>query len=57
MYKIINVELTSCDTHVYAFNSSDLLSAIGKFSAVIESQNSSINSEFLVVNTQTSLLG
>ena len=57
MHKMLNVKLDSCDTKVYAFNSSDPLPVLGKFTALIESKCSSMNSEFLVVNDKTSLLG
>ena len=55
--KMCNVNLQSCDTRVYAYNSSDPPPVLGKFSAVVESKCSAVQSEFLVVYSQHSLLG
>ena len=55
--KMCDVNLRSCDTRVYACNSSDPLPVLGKFSALVESKCSAIQSEFLVVNSKTTLLG
>ncbi|XP_067026640.1 uncharacterized protein [Acropora muricata] len=55
--KAFGVVLQSCDTKVYAFNSCDPLPVKGKFSAPVESKCSTVNAEFLVVESQTSLLG
>ena len=46
-----------CGTRVYAFNSSAPLPMIGKFSALTESKCSTVDAEFLVVESGTSLLG
>ena len=49
--------LEPCDTKVYAFNSSKPLSVLGKFKALVESKYRSVDSEFLVVDGKTCLLG
>ena len=51
------VDLQPCDTRVYAFNLCDPITAICKFSALVESKCSAVNAEFLVVESQSSLLG
>ena len=55
--KVFGVDLQPCGTRVYAFNLSTLLPVIGKFSALIESKCSAVDAEFLVVESETSLLG
>ena len=55
--KVFGVDLQYCGTRVYAFNSSDPLPVIGKFSALIKSRCSAVDAEFLVVESETSLLG
>ena len=55
--KVFGVDLQPCGTRVYAFNSSAPLLVIGKFSALIESKCSAVNAEFVVVESETSLLG
>ena len=55
--KMCNVSLQTCDTRVYAYNSSDPLPVLGKFSALVESKCNTVKSEFLVINSQTSFLG
>ena len=55
--KVFGVDLQPCGTRVYAFNSSAPLPMIGKFSALIESKCSAVDAEFLVVDSETSLLG
>ena len=55
--KVFGVDLQHCGTRVYAFNSSDPLPVIGKFSALIKSRCSAVDAEFLVVESETSLLG
>ena len=55
--KVCGVDLQPCGTRVYAFNSSAPLPVIGKFSALIESNCSAVDAEFLVVDSETSLLG
>ena len=55
--KVFGVDLQPCGTRVYAFNSSAPLPMIGKFSALIESKCSAVDAEFLVVESETSLLG
>ena len=55
--KVFGVDLQPCGTRVYAFNSSAPLPVIGKFSALIESKCSAVDAEFLVVESETSLLG
>ena len=57
MSNMIGIKLQPCDTKVYAFNSSDPLPVLGKFTALVESKCNAINSKILVVNSQTSLLG
>ena len=54
---MLGIRIEPCDTKVYAFNSSEPLAVLGKFKALVESKCSSINSEFLVVDGKTSLLG
>ena len=54
--RAFGVVLQSCHTKVYAFNSCDPLSVKGKFSALVEPKCSAVNTEFLVVDSQTSLL-
>ena len=55
--RAFGVVLQSCDTKVYAFNLCDPLPVKGRFSALVESKCSAVNAEFLVVESQTSLLG
>ena len=55
--KMFHHKLKPCDTKVYAFNSSDTLPVLGKFKAPVESKCHSVDSEFLVVDGNTSLLG
>ena len=55
--KVFGVDWQPCGTRVYVFNSSTLLPLIGKFSALIESKCSAVDAEFLVVESETSLLG
>ena len=55
--KVFGVDLQPCGTRVYAFNSSAPLPMIGKFSALTESKCSTVDAEFLVVESGTSLLG
>ena len=55
--KVFGVDLQPCGTRVYAFNSSAPLPMIGKFSALTESKCSTVDTEFLVVESGTSLLG
>ena len=55
--KVFGVDLQPCGTRVYAFNSSAPLLVIGKFSALIESKCSTVNAEFVVVESETFLLG
>ena len=55
--KMLDSVLKPCDTKVYAFNSSKPLSMLGKFKALVESNCCSVDSEFLVVDGKTSLLG
>ena len=55
--KGFGVYLQPCGTRVYAFNSSAPPPVIGKFSALIESECSTLDAEFLVVESETSLLG
>ena len=55
--KVFGVDLQPCGTRVYAFNLSAPLPVIGKFSALIESKCSAVDAEFLVVESETSLLG
>ena len=55
--KMLNRRLELCDTEVYAFNSSKPLPVLGKFKALVESKCHSVDSEFLVVDGKTSLLG
>ena len=55
--KMFDSVLKPCDTKVYAFNSSKPLSMLGKFKALVESNCCSVDSEFLVVDGKTSLLG
>lgn len=55
--KVFGVDLQPCGTKAYAFNSSAPLLVIGKFSALIESKCSAVDAEFLVVESETSLLG
>ena len=55
--KMFDGKLEPCDTKVYAFNSSDHLPVLGKFKAPVESKCRSVDSEFLVVDGKTSLLG
>ena len=55
--KMFDRTLEPCDTKVYAFNSSEPLPVLGKFKALVESKCHSVDSEFLVVNAKTSLLG
>ena len=55
--KVSSVDLQPCGTRVYAFNLSAPLPVIGKFSALIESKCSAVDAEFLVVESETSLLG
>ena len=55
--RALGVVLQPCDTRVYAFNSCDPLPVMGKFSALVESKCSAVTAEFLVVESQTSLLG
>ena len=54
--KVFGVDLQHCSTRVYAFNSSVPLPVIGKFSALIESKCTAVGAEFLVVESETSLL-
>lgn len=53
----LKVKLQPYDSNVYAYNSSTLLPLLGQFSAIVESKNTSISAEFIVVNDNTSLLG
>ena len=55
--KMFDSVLKPCDTKVCAFNSSKPLSMLGKFKALVESNCCSVDSEFLVVDGKTSLLG
>jgi len=55
--KMFDRRLEACDTKVYAFNSSEPLPVLGKFKALVESKSRSVDSEFLVVDGKTSLLG
>ena len=55
--KVFGVDLQPCGTRVYAFNSSTPLPVTGKFSALIESKCSAVDAEFLVVESENSLLG
>ena len=55
--KMFDCRLEPCDTTVYAFNSSGSLPVLGKFKALVESKCCSVDSEFLVVDGKTSLLG
>ena len=55
--KMFDIRIEPCDTRVYAFNSSNPRPVLGKFKAVVESKCSSINSEFLMVDGKTSLIG
>ena len=55
--KMFDSVLKPCDTKVCAFNSSNPLSILGKFKALVESYCCSVDSEFLVVDGKTSLLG
>ena len=55
--KVFGVDLQLCSTRVYAFNSSAPLPVIGKFPALVESKCSAVDAEFLVVESETSLLG
>ena len=55
--KVFGVDLQPCGTRVYAFNSSAPLPMTGKFSALTESKCSTVDAEFLVVESGTSLLG
>ena len=55
--KMFDCRLEPCDTTVYAFNSSEPLPVLGKFKAQVESKCCSVDSEFLVVDGKTSLLG
>ena len=55
--KVFGVDLQPCGTRVYAFNLSAPLPVIGKFSGLIESKCSAVDTEFLVVESETSLLG
>ena len=55
--KVFGVDLQPCGTRVYAFNLSARLPVIGKFSGLIESKCSAVDAEFLVVESETSLLG
>ena len=55
--KVFGVDLQPCGTRVYAFNSSAPLPVIGKFSALIESKCSTVDAGFLMVESETSLLG
>ena len=52
--KVFGVDLQPCGTRVYAFNLSTLLPVIGKFSALIESKCSAVDTEFVVVESKTS---
>ena len=52
--QMFNSRLEPCDTKVYAFNSSKPLPVLGK---LVESKRHSVDSEFLVVDGKTSLLG
>ena len=54
--KVFGVDLQHCSTRVYSFNSSAPLPVIGKFSALIESKCTAVGAEFLVVESETSLL-
>ena len=55
--KMFGHTLETSDTKVYAFNSSEPLPVLGKIKALVESKCHSVDSEFLVVNGKTSLLG
>ena len=55
--KVFGVDLQPRSIRVYTFNSSAPLPVIGKFSALIESKCSAVDAEFLVVESETSLLG
>ena len=55
--KMFDHRLDPCDTKVYAFNSSEPLPVLGKFKALVESKCRSVDSEFLVEDGKTSLLG
>ena len=55
--QMFDSRLEPCDTKVYAFNSSKPLSVLGKFKALVESKYRSVDSEFLVVDGKTCLLG
>ncbi|XP_068735765.1 uncharacterized protein [Montipora capricornis] len=55
--RALGVVLQPCDTRVCAFNSCDPLLVMGRFSALVESKCSAVNAEFLVVESQTTLLG
>ena len=55
--KDFGVDLQPCGKRVYAFNSSAPLPVIGTSSALIESKCSAVDAEFLVVESETSLLG
>lgn len=55
--KMFDHRLEPCDIKVYAFNSSEPLPVLGKFKALVESKCRSVDSEFLVVDGKTSLLG
>ena len=55
--KMFDSVLKPCDTKVCAFNSSKPLSMLGKFKALVESNCCPVDSEFLVVDGKTSLLG
>ena len=56
MLKMFDCRLEPCDTTVYAFNS-EPLPVMGKFKALVESKCHSVDSEFLMVDGKTSLLG
>ena len=49
--KVCNVNLKSCDTRVYVYNSSDPFHVLGNFWALVESKCSAVQSEFFVVNS------
>ena len=55
--KMFQCRSEPCDTKVYAFNSSKPLTLLGKFEALVESTCCSVDSEFLVEDGKTSLLG
>ena len=49
--KVCSVNLKSCDTRVYVYNSSDPFHVLGNFWPLVESKCSAVQSEFFVVNS------